>query len=67
MDVEVNPPLEDDERRALLVALELVGRGMSDDPYRQTWRAASLREAVDDDAEVDYALSPRRTRGATRA
>jgi hypothetical protein len=66
--LEVNPPLEDGERRALLVALELAGRGMDpDDPYRQAWRAAAAREAVDDEPEFGYALSPRSTRGATRA
>jgi hypothetical protein len=67
MHVEVSPPLEDGERRALLVALELVGPWANDDPYRRAWRAAALREAVDNEAEVGYALSPRSTRGATRA
>jgi hypothetical protein len=68
MDVEVIPPLEDGERHALLAALELAGPTTSpDDPYRQAWRAAAVREAVDDEAEVGYAFSPRSTRGATRA
>jgi hypothetical protein len=67
-DVEVTPPLEDGERRALLAALELTGPSASAyDPYRQVWRAAGLRESVDDEAEVGYAFSPRSTRGATRA
>jgi hypothetical protein len=68
MDVDVTPPLEDGERRSLVHALELaelrVGVG---DPYRDAWRAAGLREGVDDDEEVRYAFSPRNTRGATRA
>jgi hypothetical protein len=68
MPIEVNPSLEDGERRALLAALELVGpRTSADDPYRQAWRTAALREAVDDEDAVGYALSPRSTRGATRA
>jgi hypothetical protein len=67
MDVEVTPPLEDAERQALLAALERVEPPLRSDPYRQAWRSAGLREAVDAEAEVAYAFSPRSTRGATRA
>ena len=35
--------------------------------YDSAWRAAGLRDAVDGDEPEDYALSPRSTRGATRA
>jgi hypothetical protein len=66
MDVEVTPPLESEARRALLLALERL-EPLSSDPYRQAWRSAALQEAVDDEAEGDYAFSPRSTRGATRA
>jgi hypothetical protein len=68
VDVDVTPPLEDDERRAVLTALELAGSRTSDgEPYRQAWLVAGLHEAIDDEAEVGYAFSPRSTRGATRA
>ena len=68
MDVDVTPPLADEEERALLVALELVEPlAPAREPYEQAWRVAALREGVDDEAEVGYAFSPRSTRGATRA
>jgi hypothetical protein len=69
VDVVVIPETGRAERRALLVALERadVG-GPSAEPYDMAWRRAGLREGVeDDDGEAGYALSPRRTRGATRA
>ena len=69
MDVEAAPPLEESERRALLVALEQAGVGPpGDEPYRNAWRLAALAEtALGDEAESGYAFSPRSTRGATRA
>ena len=68
MDVDVSPPPADEERRALLLALELAEpRERAGESYRQAWRVAGLREGVDDDEEVRYAFSPRSTRGATRA
>jgi hypothetical protein len=68
MDADVTPPLDDRERRALLLALELVvPRERAGEPYGHAWRVAALREGVDDDADVSYAFSPRSTRGATRA
>ena len=68
MRVDVTPPIDDAERRALVQALELAeSRDGAGEPYRQAWRVAALREGVDDDADVSYAFSPRSTRGATRA
>ena len=68
MHVDVTPPLEDDERRALLLALERVSAPASDgDPYRRAWRVAGVRESVEGEEDVVYAFSPRSTRGATRA
>jgi hypothetical protein len=67
-DIDVTPPLEDGERRALLLALEgAEPRERAGEPYRQAWRVAGLLEGVDDEADVSYAFSPRSTRGATRA
>ena len=69
MDVDVAPAVADTEHRALLVALERTGaRPSGAESYESAWRLAGLREAVDrDDADADYAFSPRSTRGATRA
>jgi hypothetical protein len=70
VDVDVTPAVADTEHRALLVALERadVGSSGAQPPYESRWRLAGLREAVDcADADDDYAFSPRRTRGATRA
>jgi hypothetical protein len=68
VQVDVTPPLEPSELRALLAALADVEAGRADtDPYTQAWRLAGLREGADDEAEVAYAFSPRSTRGATRA
>lgn len=68
MDVHVSPPPERSEREALLVALARLERAHADDPYRAAWRRAGLYEAsAADEADASYALSPRSTRGATRA
>ena len=68
MDVEAVPPMDGSERRAVLEALERTGVRVEVVPaaYDSAWRAAGLRDGVEDDDE-GYALSPRRTRGATRA
>jgi hypothetical protein len=71
VDADVTPPLDDAMRRALLDALGragVVGPPRPADASAGPWRLAGLREAIDDDAESGgYALSPRSTRGATRA
>jgi hypothetical protein len=53
---------------ALVSALRDAGVLADEDSPEEPWRRAALDEAVasDDDA-LDYAFSPRRTRGATRA
>jgi hypothetical protein len=55
--------------RALIAALERVGvRGPGDPGYGSAWRLSALREGVEqEELEGGYALSPRSTRGATRA
>jgi len=70
MDVDVSPAVEPAEHRALLRALEHMDvRPRGTKPYDRAWRHAGLREAVagEDDEDVGYAFSPRKTRGATRA
>jgi hypothetical protein len=61
----VDPALED----ALVSVLDEAGLLTAQDPGRRgAWRRAALDEAVEpDDLAPDYAFSPRRTRGATRA
>ena len=65
--MSVDPPVDEAVREALVEALAgVVGVGFAgcDD----AWRRCALEEGVsraDDDS--DYALSPRSTRGATRA
>ena len=60
----VEPALED----ALLTVLREAGVVADEGPRPGPWRRAALDEAVDlDDDALDYAFSPRRTRGATRA
>lgn len=69
MDLIVTPEVGPEEQRALLMALESAElRRPGAGPYEQAWRSAGLRESVeDDDPDIGYAFSPRRTRGATRA
>lgn len=69
IDADVVPPIEPVELRALLAALERTGvRASGTDGSSTSWRRAGIREAVgDDETDGGYALSPRRTRGATRA
>jgi hypothetical protein len=68
--IHVRPPLPDDARDALERALVDAGEGLDQQPdgYRSAWRRAAALEAVDGEPDEDgYALSPRSTRGATRA
>jgi hypothetical protein len=68
--IDVRPPLPDDARAAVERALADAGEAVEDQPsaYRSAWRRAAALEAVDGVPDEDgYALSPRSTRGATRA
>jgi hypothetical protein len=74
MDFDVIPPARDDERLVLERALQLLGQdGISDGPRSTSaWWRRGVDEAVgsaeDDDARIEpHVLSPRKTRGATRA
>ncbi len=69
MDVEAVPPLDEAGRRAVLAALERAGVrvGITPAAYESAWRAAALVEGVEVEEGEGYALSPRSTRGATRA
>lgn len=73
MELEVVPPLDEAERRAVTVALARANIGLHELPpgYRSTWRSAELAELAEPTEEwlgADrYARSPRRTPGATRA
>jgi hypothetical protein len=64
-EIRVEPPLGEHEELALQLALGAIPLRA-----REAWSSAAAREAVENDpADVDprYALSPRSTRGATRA
>lgn len=68
--LQVVPPLPDREREALASALARAGLPLdgSHPAYASPWRLAGLREAVSAELpRVAYTLSPRSTRGATRA
>ena len=70
MPYEVVPPLSAAELRALRTALAEAGIRLDTEhaAYATPWRRTALGEAVDADSmEAPYALSPRSTRGATRA
>jgi hypothetical protein len=69
VDLVVVPSVTAAERRALAAALERAGmRASAIHGYETAWRRSALREAVDrGEPEDGYALSPRSTRGATRA
>ena len=65
--IRIEPPLG--EREELAVRLALVGTTLPR-RARGAWSSAAAREAVENDpgdADPRYALSPRSTRGATRA
>ena len=70
MPIDVRPPLPDEARDALERALAAPGDAPERQPaaYRSAWRRVAALEAVDGEPDEDgYALSPRSTRGATRA
>lgn len=69
MDLEAVPSVSAPGQRALSEALERVGARMSATPtaYESAWRAAGVSEATEPDEPEGYTLSPRSTRGATRA
>ena len=66
MELSATPSLDPSEAEAVAEALESVGE-LSSNPTRRenAWWRAGVAEAVAWDD--DYAFSPRRTRGATRA
>ena len=74
MSVDAHPALDDaqlDVLRAALLRLRL-SLDSTPDGYKSAWRRTAMREVVGDepdegDALPGYALSPRKTRGATRA
>ena len=53
----------------MIEALERTGVRVDVVPafYESAWRAAGLKDAVEEDEPEGYAPSPRKTRGATRA
>ncbi|HXF97344.1 MAG TPA: hypothetical protein VNJ46_01890 [Gaiellaceae bacterium] len=71
--LEVRPSLSAGELGVFRIALERAGLRLDGEPpaYRSPWRLAGLREAVESApppvAAARYTLSPRNTRGATRA
>jgi hypothetical protein len=69
VDLEIDPPLGEPAGRALIEALGRAAAHVDGAPpaYRSAWREAGLREAAEPEEPDDYALSPRSTRGATRA
>jgi hypothetical protein len=70
VEIEVQPPLAEHERAALLHALDRAGiwTDGTPDAYASAWLRAASREAVDHQPPpVSYARSPRSTLGATRA
>ncbi|OFW53633.1 MAG: hypothetical protein A2146_01435 [Actinobacteria bacterium RBG_16_67_10] len=70
MDLEAVPALTTVERHVLGRALARTAVRLDERPaaYSSAWRCAAAREAVETlPARGSYALSPRSTRGATRA
>jgi hypothetical protein len=70
MRLEVDPPVSSAERAAVVLALVRAGVPLQESPagYLSRWWWTAAREAVENEpARVRYALSPRSTRGATRA
>jgi hypothetical protein len=69
LELDAVPALDAAVRRALVAALDdawASAPGAS--AYDDAWRRAALSEGVAaDDPDAGYALSPRSTRGATRA
>jgi hypothetical protein len=70
MRIEVDPPVSGAEHAVVEVALARAGVLLPERPagYLSRWRRTAAREAVENEpARASYALSPRSTRGATRA
>jgi hypothetical protein len=72
MRLDASPPLGDDELDAIADAIARAGVLLDGrtGAYESAWRRTALEEAVDaaqPESEDGYALSPRSTRGATRA
>lgn len=70
MELDVTPAPAESELAAVRRALARAGIRLDGlaDVYSSAWRRAAAREAVDDGLVPGrYVLSPRRTRGATRA
>jgi hypothetical protein len=69
VELEATPPLDPAVAKALASLLDEIDPGRPrDDSNGSPWLRAGLAEAISDsDDAVDYALSPRSTRGATRA
>jgi hypothetical protein len=73
VELALVPPAAPATRAAVLAALTAAGVDLAPEPdrYQSPWRTAALTEGVDrsapDAGEPRYALSPRSTRGATRA
>jgi hypothetical protein len=68
--VSVRPPVSETELLAIRQALETAWPGVDPKgrPKQSAWSATAAREAVGDAPRPEcYALSPRSTRGATRA
>ena len=67
VEVSVDPPVDEAVRDALAEALSHES-GDAYAGYRDGWRRAALEDGVSRaEDETGYALSPRSTRGATRA
>jgi hypothetical protein len=68
VELDAIPPLLEEEHAALIAAIERAGIELDGAPsaYESAWRAAGLAEATGGE-EDGYTLSPRSTRGATRA
>jgi hypothetical protein len=72
MGLEVSPQPGDSELAAIRLALACADVRLDGQPalYTSAWRRAALREAIGDEPEPEpepHVLSPRSTRGATRA
>jgi hypothetical protein len=62
MELEVSPPVDDVLTSAVR---DLLAEEREPEPLPPAWKRAALTEGVE--REESYALSPRSTRGATRA
>jgi len=69
VELQAEPPLDPALAKALWAVLEDVGPWSSEPGhYGDRWRRAAVTEGIEgDEVAFDYAFSPRRTRGATRA